>query len=84
MVTVASLLQILDYVGSLDSSRDLQSIRAKSFINRSYLILHACAQTFDVMFLGVKFWDENCSCFCVMVHLLELSPENTFTSTSFL
>ena len=84
MVTIASLLQILDYVGSLDSSRDLQSIRAKSFINRSYLILHACAQTFDVMFLGVKFWDDNCSCFCVMVHLLELSPENTFTSTSFL
>jgi len=34
------------------------------------------------MFLGVKFWDENCSCFCVMVHLLELSPENTFPTTS--
>ena len=81
MVTVASLLQILDYVGSLDSSRDLQSICVESFIRRSYLILHACAQTFDVMFLGVKFWDENCSCFCVMVHLLELSPENIFPTT---
>ena len=82
MVTVASLLQILDEVGSLDSSRDVQSICAESFINRSYLILHACAQAFDVTFLGVKFWDENCSCFYVMVHLLELSLENTFPTTS--
>src|SRR6185436_16922327 len=39
MVTVASLLQIMDYVGSLDSSRDLQPIHAKSFINRLHLVL---------------------------------------------
>ena len=39
MITVASLLQIMDYVGSLDSSRDLQPIHAKSFVNRFHLIL---------------------------------------------
>jgi hypothetical protein len=39
MVTVASLFQIMDLVGSLDSSRDLQPIHAKSFINRLHLIL---------------------------------------------
>ena len=49
MVTVASLLQIMNKVGSLDSSRDLQSIYAKSFVNRLHLVLHACVETFDVM-----------------------------------
>jgi hypothetical protein len=39
MVTVASLLQNMDYVGSLDSSRDLQSIHAKNFVNRLHLVL---------------------------------------------
>ena len=39
MVTVASLLQIMNYVGSLDSPRDLQPIHAKSFINRLHLVL---------------------------------------------
>ena len=39
MVTVASLLQIMDYVGSLDSSRDLQSIHAKKIVNRLHLVL---------------------------------------------
>ena len=39
MVTVASLLQIIDWVGSLDSSRDLQPIHAKSFVNRLHLVL---------------------------------------------
>ena len=38
MVTVASLLQIMD-LGSLDSFRDLQPIYAKSFVNRLHLIL---------------------------------------------
>ena len=47
--TVALLLQIMNKVGSLDSSRDLQLIYAKSFINRLYLVLHACVETFDVM-----------------------------------
>ena len=42
MVTVASLLQIMDKVGSLDSSRNLQSIRAKSFVNRLHLALYVC------------------------------------------
>ena len=51
MVTVASLLQIIDLVDSLDSSRDLQPIRAKNFETRLHLIFHACVQTFDVMFL---------------------------------
>ena len=37
--TVASLLQIMNYVGSLDSSRDLQPIHVKSFINRLHLVL---------------------------------------------
>ena len=39
MVTVASLLQIMDKVGSLDSSRDLQPNHAKSFVNILYLVL---------------------------------------------
>ena len=39
MITVASMLQIMDEVGSLDSSRDLQPIHAKIFINRLYLVL---------------------------------------------
>ena len=39
MVTVASLLQIMDSVGSLDSSRDLQPIHAKIFVNRLHLVL---------------------------------------------
>ena len=59
MVTVASLLQIMNEVDSLNSSHDLQSIRAKSFISRFYLVLHACVQTFDVMFLDVNFIDLN-------------------------
>ena len=50
MVTVASLLQIIDHVGSLDSSRNLQPIHTKSFVNRLHLVLHACVETFDVMF----------------------------------
>ena len=55
MVTVPLLLQIMDCVGSLDTSRDLQLIRAKSFANRFYLVLYACVQIFDVTFFGVKF-----------------------------
>ena len=39
MITVASLLQIIDSVGSLDSSRDLQPTHAKSFVNRLHLVL---------------------------------------------
>ena len=39
MIIIASLLQIMDYVGSLDSSRDLQPNHAKSFVNRLYLVL---------------------------------------------
>ena len=40
MIIIASLLQIMDYVGSLDSSRDLQLIHTKSFVNRLHLVLH--------------------------------------------
>jgi len=43
----------MDKVGSLDSPRDLQPIRAKGFVNRFYLVLPI--QTFNVMFLGVNF-----------------------------
>jgi len=43
----------------MDSSRDLQPIRAKNFTNKFYLVLHVCVQTFDVTFLGVLFWDVN-------------------------
>ena len=51
MVIVASPLQIMGFfVGSLDSSHDLQLIYEKSFINRLHLVLHACVETFDVMF----------------------------------
>ena len=50
MVTVASLLQIMDYVGLLDSSRDLQPIYVKNFINRLHLVLYICVEIFDVMF----------------------------------
>ena len=39
MVTVVSLLQIMDWVGSLDSSRNLQPIYVKSFVNRLHLVL---------------------------------------------
>ena len=61
MVTVASLLQIMDYVGLLDSSRDLQPIHAKSFVNSLHLVLHACVETFDVtFFLCLRgLWGEN-------------------------
>ena len=48
--TVASLLQIMDYVGSLESSRDLQPIHTKSFINRPHLVLYVYVPIFDVMF----------------------------------
>ena len=43
----------MDYVGSLDSSRDLQPIHAKSFVNSLHLVLHACVETFDVTFFCV-------------------------------
>ena len=39
MGTVALLLQIMDYVGSLDSSRDLQPIHIKIFVNKLHLVL---------------------------------------------
>ena len=54
MVTVVSLLQIMDQVGLLDSSRDLQPIYVKSFVNRLHLVLHACVQTFDVTFFFLR------------------------------
>ena len=34
----------------MDSSRDLQPIHAKSFINRLHLVLYAYVKIFDVMF----------------------------------
>ena len=34
---------------TLDSSRDLQPIHAKNFVNRLYLVLHTCVEIFDVM-----------------------------------
>ena len=55
MIIVALLLQNHGLRSLLDSSRDLQLILAKSFVNRFYLILHLCVQIFDVMFLGVNF-----------------------------
>ena len=55
MVTVASLLQIMDQVGSLDSSCDLQPIRAKNFVNRLHLVLYVCVEIFDVMFFIFAF-----------------------------
>ena len=57
MITVASLVQIMDVVGSLDSSRDLQLICVKSFVNKFYLILYACVQTLNVMGFRVNFLD---------------------------
>ena len=39
MVTVASLFQIMDQIGSLDPYRDLQPIRTKNFVNKFYLVL---------------------------------------------
>ena len=63
MIIIASLLQIMDYVGSLDSSRDLQPIHAKGFINRLHLVLHACVEIFDVTFFlrlrGLWGWELN-------------------------
>ena len=44
MVIVASLLQIMDCVGSSDSSRDLQPIHVKKIINRLHLVLYACVE----------------------------------------
>jgi len=49
----------MNLVCSLDSSRDLQPIRVKSFINRLYLVLHIYVQTFNVTFFGVKILDLN-------------------------
>ena len=40
-------------VGSLDSSRNLQAIHVKSFINRLHLVFHVCVETFDVTFFYV-------------------------------
>ena len=46
---------------SLDSSRDLQPIHAKSFVNRLHLVLHVCVETFDVMFFCLRgIWGGNC------------------------
>ena len=60
MVTVASLLQIIDKVVSLDSSRDLQSIHTKIFVNRLHLLLYICVKIFDVMFfMFTEFKDKN-------------------------
>ena len=39
---------IMDYIGSKDSSRDLQANCVISFCFRLYLMLHACAARFDV------------------------------------
>ena len=38
----------MNQVDLLDSSRDLQPINAKSFVNRLHLVLHVCIETFDV------------------------------------
>ena len=46
-------------VGSLDSSRDLQSICVKKFVNRLHLVLHACIQIVNVMFFVKIFWHLN-------------------------
>jgi len=46
------------YYNRMDSSRDLQSICTKSFVNRHHLILYTCVQIFDVMFLDVKILDD--------------------------
>ena len=45
----------------LDSSRDLQPIYAKSFVNRLYLVLYTFVEIFDVMvFLRLQdLWGEN-------------------------
>ena len=61
MVTVASLLQNHRLSGSLDSSRDLQPIYTKNFVNRLYLVLYACVKTFDVtVFLRLQgLWGGN-------------------------
>ena len=48
MVTVASLYQIIDYLGSLDSSRKLAPICQKGFINIFYLIILNVKISFDV------------------------------------
>ena len=54
MVTVASLLQIIYYIGSLDSSRDLQPIHEeKKFVNKFHLVLHTYVKIFDVTFFCV-------------------------------
>ena len=50
MVTVVLLLQIMDLVGSLDSSRDLQPIHVKCFVNKFHLVFHTCVKIFDVIF----------------------------------
>jgi len=40
-------------VGSLDSSRDLQHIYVKSFVNKLHLVLYACVEIFDVTFFCI-------------------------------
>ena len=40
----------MDYVASLDSSRDLRPIHVKNFINRLHLILYTCIEIFDSTF----------------------------------
>ncbi len=46
MFTVAPHCQLMKQLGLKDSSRNLHAICVISFF--LYLILHACAQTFDV------------------------------------
>ena len=67
MVIAASQLQIIDSVGLLDSSRDLQSIHVKNFVNKFYLVLYACVKIFDVIFFvftGLWEWKLN-KAYCV-------------------
>ena len=43
----------MDYVGSLDSSRDLQPIYGNFFVNILHLILYVCIEIFNVMFFCI-------------------------------
>jgi hypothetical protein len=53
MVTVVSLLQIVDYVGLLDSSCDLQPIHTKSFVNRLHLVLQISKISLKILRLRI-------------------------------
>ena len=59
MFTIALHCQAMAQLGSKNSSRNLHMNYAIGFFFCPHLILHACVQTFDVIFCGKIFFNLN-------------------------